>query len=324
MMPSGQHGQFYGQWPQQPFMADQIPNNHGYANDRQHYASRGGYMETDSMNGPRFVNPMIPLHQASRSDMSQGSSFNKSKKGSTKPKAVTTRPKHNTDFDSLLNSETIDAIRTIKEEVSYLERELGFTFKNFKKIVPFYNLPKPPKEIELSTSKTTRPPTSSDQVSLSKKEPKKVNKYIQNFFEKYENEEPVSQGIKSNTFVPHQQAEFNSTIPKPTKPPEPKTNNKAQKTSQDLYKRSSPLHNDSMSFDGSSRPRDQYQTLTLDQEGINFDSNIQSLRNSQMSRASTGSKRRESFENFKKQYFQDTSIRPNLVPQPPISKKFTR
>lgn len=324
MMLPGQQGQFYGQWPQQPYMADQIPNNQGYQVDRNPYGNSRDFQDPQGMNGPRFVNPFMNQNLPSREELSRASSFTKSKKGSTKPKSVTARPIIYSEHDGLLNSETIDTIRSIKDDISYLERDLTFTFKNYKKITPFYNLPKPPKEVEIPTTKSTRPPTPNELVSHPKQNPKKVNKYIQNYLEKYEPDEPVSQVTKPNVFQELNHAEFNSTIPKPTKAPEQKAVSKPQKTSHELYKKLQPVQNDSMSFDGSSRPRDQYQTLTLDQEGINFDSNIHSLRNSQVSRASTGSKRRESFENFKRQYFQDTSVRPNLIPPQAVSKKFTR
>lgn len=324
MMPKGQQGQFYGQWPQQPYMADQLPNNRGYQMDRQGYPSNEDLRTQDRMGGPRFVNPFIQPNFPPMPELSRGSSFAKSKKSVTKPKAVTARSKANMQQGDLLDNETIEAIRSIKDDVAYLERDLAYTFKNYRSIVPFYKLPRPPKEVDAVSIKSTRPPTPSETTNKPKAEPKKSNKYIQNYFEKYEADTIGSQKRSADLTAGYPEREFASTIPKSTKPPENKTASKPKKTSQDLYKRAQVATNDSMSFDGQSRPRDQHQTLTMDQEGINFDSNVHSLRNSEMSRVSTGSRRRESFENFKKQYFKDTSIRQNVMPVQSVVKKFTR
>lgn len=323
MMPPGQHGQFYGQWPQQPYMADQIPNFHGYQQDRIHQGSRGDLQYHESMAGPRLGNPFAPQYLPSHEDLSRGSTISKTKKPPSKVKSATTRQKAFHESDGLLNIETIETIKGIKDEIGYLERDLALTFKNYKKIVPFYKLPKPPKEVELASNKSIKPQIQTEPTAIPKGEPKKGNKYIQNFFEKYEPEPTMMQGSsgRSNKVEPTQ--DFNSTLPKPSKP-DVKAVPKPKKTSQDLYRKQPGASIDSLTYDDPSRARDQYQTLTMDQEGLNFDSHLNSLHNSQVSRASTGSKRRESFENFKRQYFNDTSVKPSLVPPQAVAKKFTR
>lgn len=270
------------------------------------------------------MNHQMPQKGHGFDEFSRGSSFSKSKKSASKQKASTARSKTHPDLDGALSLETIETIRTIKDEIAFLERDLSYTFKNYMRIVPFYKLPKPPKDVEMVSSKSTRPPTPIEPISKPKLETKKTNKYIQNYIDKYE--APVMNTQKPKIDLPpsYPERDYASTIPKPSKPPEDRNPGKPKKTSYDLYKKAPVVANDSMSFDGQDRVKDQYQTLTLDQEGFNLDSNIHSLRNSNVSRASNGSKRRESFENFRRQYFQDTTVKPNFVPQQSVVKKFTR
>lgn len=98
--------------------------------------------------------------------------------------------------ESSLNPEAIEEIRTVREELSNLEKDLSFIFRGFSAAVPFYKQEKyksfqPPGSHDTSVmSKTNN--SFSDVSNLgggntfpSPSQSKSKNKYVQNFFNKY-------------------------------------------------------------------------------------------------------------------------------------------
>lgn len=322
-------GQGSGQaWNRQAYMVDQL------ANQRQSYGAQGGFQQQDYGRQANYEGAGMERYGYGQNFeagyyppemMSTTSTRKKSSKGSKKSKTVSSRASVFSETGEILNMERIYQIRGISDELSVMEKELCYTFKNFRKVVPFYKLQKPPKGVEVIETKSSKQKTSASVSSSSKpSEPKSTNKYLQNYFKKYEPEETQAEPIREDPLVMQPEREFSSTLAKPTKPPQQQASKAPAKRSvKDLYKVHSTT-SDALSFDGHERHKDQFVSKAGEQDTIGFESNMHSLRGSQLSRDSSGSNRRESFENFRRQYFADTSLKPKIVPPTSYAKKFTR
>ena len=322
-------GQGGGQdWNRQAYMMDQLANQRGGYGDYggqqgQDYGRRGAF-EQQNMGRHRYPQQFDPGHYPPEL-MSTTSSKKKGSKISKKSKAASSRGSVIHENRELLNMERIYQIRGITDELGLMEKELCYTFKNFRKVTPFYKLKVPLKGVEIVSTTNSRPKTpTSVSISSQPTESKKSNKYLQNYFKKYEPEDAQAEPIDEDPLRMQPEREFSSTMPKATKPPQINpAKPQAKRSVKDLYK-GLLSSNDALSFDGQDRHKDQFNPIPGDQDTIGFDSNVHSLRASQVSRTSSGSKRRESFDNFRRQYFADTNLKQNVVPPSSVAKKFTR
>lgn len=327
MLQQAQGGPGYAGWGQHAYMVDQLANQHrGYDPRAGNYRADGGHYEhymqpEDQMFMPhgRFPKDYLLPDQRSTS-----SSKRSTKKSTKKSKSESSRLTITSEAGDLLNLDRLYQIKGIKDDVTQLERDLAFIFKGYMKVVPFYKLSKLPKGIEGGATKPSRPPTPIESSVKSKPpEPKKTNKYIQNYLQKYEPEAVDAVSDMGDPFGLRPEKELASTMPKPSKPQTKPAKPKREKSVKDLYKAQG-SHDDALSFDGHDRHRDQFNQGTTEHDTIGFDSNMHSLRGSEVSRVSSGSNRRESFENFRRQYFADTSMKQQPAIATTVAKKFTR
>lgn len=275
------------------------------------------------------------------------------------------------DLDSY---EIIESVRQVKSEMQELERDLGYIFRGFASVVPFYDLHKTVSVPDMKTLKKKVP--QSPTVDTTSGPPKKPNKYVQDFMEKNKLDSLDPLGPSTSKDLPERQPA--TTKPKSlypeekskTRPPQhvgPSTypdrqketldtqnahlgyhgeysssgrpsskpkkaelteDNKAmnyqeppRRAAKDLYKRPEMLAAQPMlsnasahsfgeptSFGNTHTQGFGHTMLQNTREEIGFDSGIQSIQGSQLSRASdkTTSKRKEEFEKFRQNFFADS------------------
>jgi len=258
---------------QQQFYSGQ---NNPYTQERQ---AMGFHDPRQGMNGNRPVYyPPSYEPQPPKQVYSREASIKKAQSARNPPSS----------FDGsgpMLDPVALEEIRAIKDDLAYIERDLAYNFKGIMKVVPYYKQNQPLPAPEKKSSKAPK-------NSLPPKEPKekKVNKYVQNFLDKYD------------------QPQLNMTQPPPAPRPAPKSSQpQDRELAKTLPKAAQARVDDSISFFG-----DKNDGYSQDDGG--------SLRVSQMSHASTQSKRRESFEKFKRNYFPSQQ----QAPVEDLAKKFTR
>ena len=234
----------------------------------------------------------------------------KSKKAGSKKangsqvKAQTARTARNRVHEELLDPVVIDEIRGIKNDLAYLEKDLSYVFPDFAHVQPFYKQQASFKHLD-STARPAEKSSSIDrpvkEVAVQAKQqsreaPKKTNKYIQNYLDKYESGDQDLRTIDNSLQQKAANERMKATLPK-TKPAAPREPQKHQPAS-NLY--------------------------PLVSEPLTFDSHIPSHNASGLSLASNSSKRKENFENFRRNYFGDGG---HAAPADPIEdrmSKFTR
>ena len=226
--------------------------------------------------------------------------------------------------EDIINEEVIDEIKAINSDMKYLEKDLTYVFPGFKLATPFFLMKNPPTHHLEST--TVRKQTA--QRSISREDPvrevrveskdkvkeirphpdipnkKKVNKYVQNYMDKYEPE--LKEGERANLGkVKGYQGEMKEANLK-TKQPDASLlyHNKHNPADNMRHKVQKPNLEHQPDLQSTRHDPSSAFNLPTNTENIQFESTMNHAHNqSNVSSTSSKSKRRENFENFKRNYF---------------------